>query len=337
MQDPAVFNAWKEIDLLLGSMYVLPSKDFLIGLDETGKGEVIGHTVLVGAIFPKEIFRKIDVIVGPADTKKHHEFSYWDVLFKNLDQFRNEGLDFNYERIPPWHVDKFNINKIMDVVYQRILAIFFRKVSVNNCRIVIDDYGIGATLKRFLKFLEMQGAEVVVASKADTNYLEVKIASLIAKKIREETIKRINDAPEFSINGLSIGSGNAGDPQTLNWLKKWYKSDKGWPWFVKKSFKTIQEIEGVYKKIEKVAPPINEEILSKEFLEEFEKGRLSIKSLEIVCPKCGASSKASTFAIFKENTRGKISGMRCTNCKNFIENADVTLRYYCGYIVPIAA
>jgi len=333
-QDPAVFNVWKEIDSLVGSMYVLPSKDLLIGLDETGKGEVIGHTVLVGVIFPKEIFKKIDLIVGPADTKKHHEFGYWDLLFKKLDQFRKENLDFNYERIPPWHVDKFNINKIMDVVYQRILATFLRKVSVCNCRIVIDDYGIGATLKRFLKFLEMQGAEVIVTPKADTNYLEVKTASLIAKRIREETIKRINEASEFQIDGLTIGSGNAGDPQTLKWLKEWYKSSKEWPWFVKRSFKTIQEIEGVKKEIKKAIPPIDEEILSKEFLEEFEKGRLSIKSLEVVCPVCGTSSKASTFAIFRENAKGKISGMRCTNCKNFIENADMTLRYYCGYIVP---
>jgi ribonuclease HII len=61
----------------------------------------------------------------------------------------------------------------------------------------LDDYGVGAILKRFLKVLEMQGAEVIVALKADVNYLEVKTASLIAKRIREETIKRINEASEF--------------------------------------------------------------------------------------------------------------------------------------------
>lgn len=180
----------------------------------------------------------------------------------------------------------------------------------------------------------MQGAEVVIAPKADTDYLEVKTASLIAKRIREETIKRVNDAPEFRIKGLSIGSGNAGDPKTLKWLKEWHKTSKEWPWFVKKSFKTIQEIEGEYKEIKKIVPPINEELLSKEFLEEFERGRLSIKSLEVVCPICGTSSKASTFAIFKGNNESKVSGMRCTNCKGFIKNADMTLRYYCGYIVP---
>jgi len=33
-------NAWQYIDSVVGSAYVLPTKDFLIGLDETGKGEL---------------------------------------------------------------------------------------------------------------------------------------------------------------------------------------------------------------------------------------------------------------------------------------------------------
>ena len=49
-QDPAVSEVWKEIDSMLGSAYSLPSKEYLIGLDETGKEEIIGHTVLTGYI-----------------------------------------------------------------------------------------------------------------------------------------------------------------------------------------------------------------------------------------------------------------------------------------------
>jgi ribonuclease HIII len=70
LQDPVVFDVWEETELLFGSMYVLPLKDFMVGLDETGKGEVIGHTVLVGVMLPKEIFKKIDLIVGLADTRR---------------------------------------------------------------------------------------------------------------------------------------------------------------------------------------------------------------------------------------------------------------------------
>jgi len=328
-KDPAVFEVWEYVDSLV-KRYILPTtKNFLIGLDETGKGEVIGHTVLTGAIFPKEIFGKIDLTVGPADTKKRHEFGYWDEVFKKLDHFRSFGLDFITERIPPWHVDRYNINKIMDVTYQRILSIFFRKTSTAQCRIVMDDYGIGPMLKRFLNFLEKQGAEIVVTSGADINYLEAKVASIISKRTREEVIKRINENPDYQANGLSVGSGNAGDPQTVKWLEEWHTSGKEWPWFVKRSFKTIQQIERKPEKVRKLIPPIKEELLSKEFREKFDKGHLSIQSLSINCPRCGETNKAVTFAIYEG-----ISGLKCPSCEKFIDYAGLTLRYYCGYVVP---
>ena len=45
IRDPAVHNAWDYIDFLVGSNYVLPTKDYLIGLDETDKGKFIGHSI----------------------------------------------------------------------------------------------------------------------------------------------------------------------------------------------------------------------------------------------------------------------------------------------------
>ncbi|MEM3464983.1 MAG: hypothetical protein QXU11_08100 [Thermoproteota archaeon] len=331
--DPAVENAWNFIDSIAGR-YVAPSKDFLIGLDETGKGEIIGHIILTGIVFPKEIFNQLDLIVGPANTKKKHDFGFWDNIFKQVDCFRSSGLDFILETIPPWEIDKYNINKMMDVTYQRILSEFFRRIQMDRCRIVIDDYGVGPTLNRFINFLRQQGAEVIVAHDADENYLEAKIASLISKRRREEFIKRINEDPDFQINGLSIGSGNAGDLQTINWLKEWYSAGKEWPWFVKRSFKTVREIEGRATKVEKLTPPIKENLLSTEFIEKFNKGHLSIKALSIVCPACGNTNKLMNFAIFEKGNGSKVSGMKCPSCGKLVDYAGMTLRYYCGYVVP---
>jgi len=334
LKDPAVLEMWKQIDFITGSRYVLPTKDFLIGLDETGKGEVIGHTVLTGVILPKEIFNEVDLLVGSADTKNRHKFGYWDDIFRRLDALRGKGIDFIYEKLPPWHVDKYNLNKIMDVAYQRILSIFLRKAEIGHCRIVLDDYGIGPTLKRFLNFLEKQGAEVVVTKNSEDKYLEARTASLISKRLREAVIKAINENSEYQINGLSVGSGNAGDPETNAWLKAWWEKRRSWPWFVKKSFRNIREIEGK-KEVKKIPPPIDERLLSQEFLDEFNKGNLSIKSLSLNCPYCGSILKSAEFAVFTKNGR-KISGIKCTNkgCGRIIDNAGITLRYYCGYVLP---
>ena len=331
--DPAVFEAWKQIDSLVESDYVLPSKGFLIGFDETGKGEVIGHMVLTGVVFPKEIFGKINLTVGPADTKKRHRFDYWDELFMRLDYFRNEGFDFINEKVPPWQIDIFNLNKIMDVTYQRILNIFFRKVPIAQARIALDDYGIGPTLKRFLTFLEKQGAEVVVMSRAEDQYLEVKSASLISKRLREAVLKSINENSEYKIDTFTVGSGNAGDPQTIKWLEKWHGSGKGWPWFIKRSFKNIRALEKKSGERKKIEPPIRENLLSSEFLEEFNKGHLSIRSLSIVCQSCGSILKSAAFATFEENGH-KRSELKCPNCNGFVRDAGLTLRYYCGYALP---
>ena len=333
--DPAVLTAWKYIDSTVGSAYVLPTKDFLIGLDETGKGELMGHTVLTGVIFPKHIFSELDFLIGPADTKNRHKFRYWDEIFRKLDRFRGSGFDFIPEKIPPWDVDRYNLNKIMDVVYQRVLNNFFREAQIGQCRVVLDDYGIGSTLKRFLKFLEMQGAEVVVAINSEDEYLEAKTASLIAKRIREGVMEAINQKIDFQIDGLSVGSGNAGDSQTLEWLNKWHALGKAWPWFVKRSFQTIRKMEGRTGRPKKTIPPIREELLSEEFVKEFSTGNLSIQSLSLGCSDCGGILRSAAFATVHKGER-KISELKCPNseCGKFLENAGITLRYYCGYVIP---
>ena len=328
-QDPAVEKVWDYIDSLVGSVFVQPTREFLIGLDETGKGELVGHTHLVGVIIPRHLFSQLEKIVSTADTKKAHSFEYWDNIFRQISQFISDGLEFIEEKIPPWHVDRYNLNKIMDVVYQRILASFFRKADIGKCRIVIDDYGIGLTLKRFLNFLERQGAEVVIAQKSDDTYLEARVASIIAKRNREAVIKAINENGDYKIDGISIGSGNAGNKQTLEWLEKWHSLEKPWPWFIKRSFSTVRKIEGLKGKVKKIIPPIRDNLLSEDFKKELDSGKLNIRVLSVICPSCGTTSKAVLF------TSGKKGFMaRCPSCRKPIEDLNFTLRYYCGFIVP---
>lgn len=145
---------------------------------------------------------------------------------------------------------------------------------------------------------------------------------------QQKVIEAIIKNPEFQIPDFPLGSGNAGDPQTLVWLKKWQAIRKEWPWFVKKSFKTIREIEGVKLKPRKLTPPINEHLISTEFREKFESGKLEIEMLSIVCP-CGAVSKAVKLIPIE----GKTTPI-CIQCGNELCDVPLTLRYYCGRILP---
>ena len=327
-RDPAVVAIWNQIQPHSTSGFVSPTRVYSIGLDETGKGEVLGHTVLAGVILPKTLFDQIGKIIGVADTKKRHTFRYWDNILKNLDPLKSEGLQFIIETIPPWHIDKFNINNILDIVYQRIVSNFTRLTSVPSCRIVLDDYGVGQTLRRYLRSLRNGGAEVIIAHKADDNYLEAKVASLIAKREREKTMETISKSEQYKVDGIDIGTGNAGDPQTLKWLNAWKVTKRQWPWFVKCSFRTVRELDGVPEPT-KDRPPVRDDILSQEFRREFQEGRFSVTSLSIVCPFCGVRSKAALMTHQDNVTAG-----RCPDCKKPIPGLNLALRYYCGFILP---
>jgi hypothetical protein len=77
-----------------GRGFIPSERAVSIGLDETGKGELVGHLTLVRAVVPARIRREVQEVIGPADTKKRHSANYWDALFARLHPLRRRGLDF---------------------------------------------------------------------------------------------------------------------------------------------------------------------------------------------------------------------------------------------------
>lgn len=328
--DPHLVEVHNHINGILGSKFVMPTKDFLVGFDETGKGEVFGHIILASVMIPKDIFGDLEEVIGVADTKNKHTVEYWDNIFKKIDYFKSKGLIYLIEKIPPWDSDKYNINKILDVTYQRMLLQISGRLN-SNTRIILDDYGIGVGLNRYLNYLNNIGVEVIKTTKADDRYLESRLASLVAKREQQKVLEAISKNSDFIIPGLPMGSGNAGDSKTVEWLKAWKKTDKPWPWFVKRSFSTVRQIDGFpYERVRKEAPMINEHLLSDDFKKRFESGELSVKSLSIKCPRCGTISK-SIKIIFKDKDSGPEA--ICINCKNRMEDIFSVLRYYCGKMI----
>jgi ribonuclease HII len=319
----------QQIDEIADNRFVPATKTYLIGLDETGKGEVLGPMILAGVFFPQKIFSSMEEAIGTADSKNKRTVQYWIELEKRLFSLKESGFSFLLDKIPPEHTDRFNTNKILDIVYQRIISILFRKADISKVRVTIDDYGIGDNLLRYLANLNNTGAEIIVAPKADEQYLETKVASLIAKIQHEKLMENIRNCTEYQIKKFPLGSGNAGDEKTLKWLKAWYQTGKPWPWFVKKSFKTVREIEGKLEAGEKENPPFRENLLCDDFMSEEIAENFSIKNLSVVCPAYGTVRKTSLVLIDENQTIG-----RCAYCKTPIEDLNHTLRYYCGYILP---
>ena len=320
----SVETALNDVSKILEGESARSEKEFLVGMDETGKGEVLGPSVLAVVVLRNALTHKIETELGSADTKKKHDFQFWDTLFRDLDRYRGHGLSYEIETILPWDVDKYNVNKLMDVVYQRLLSRLLSGLNPTHCRIILDDYGMGNNLHLYLKSLSKTGAEVRVEAHADENYVEVKTASVLSKWRRELAMKKIGE--KFSMPAVALGSGNAGDPLTVKWLKEWKQSGQQWPWFVKVSWKTIRELDGITNEPVKGSPPVRHDILSRDSQEMFREGRLSTSSLRVMCPHCGAS--LGSCKLTPEPAGGLVG--RCIQCNATIEDLAITLRYYCG-------
>lgn len=325
---PELEFIYGKITQIAGQTLSPASKPLLIGLDETGKGEVLGHAALAAVKVSADSILALDRIVGSVDTKSRKDFGFWDKLNLELEQLRGRGVEYLVETIPPWDIDRYNVNKILDVVYQRILGRVLIREDPVRVRIIIDDYGIGANLERYLESLAAAGAEVRVEAKADEHYPEVRTASIVAKWKRELAMKGLRE--RYSSKDFPIGSGNAGDPETIAWLKQWKEQGHPWPWFVKTSFRTIRELDGLAGTANKLEPPIRHDLLSVESARSFNEGRLSTATLAIVCPSCGHAAAAAKLT--PPTTGGGLLG-RCVACNEPISNLDTTLRYYSGVVL----
>ncbi len=242
--DAAVAESERHVDDLVGGRFVAPSREFLIGLDETGKGEIFGPVMLAGMVVPRGLFPAIEEIIGVADTKASRPARYWETLFARIEPLRAQGLDWTIRRIEPEEFDRISINRLLDRDYGRIVEELARRVEMKRARVVLDDYGAGRPLVDQLRRLSAAGAEVVKTTKADDRYLECRMASLVAKREQQRALETIRADARYRLVGQELGSGNAGDAKTLGWLRAWHGTRREWPPFVKKSFRTVREIDG---------------------------------------------------------------------------------------------
>src|SRR5205807_2268996 len=75
--DPEVEAAWAHVASLTKPRFVQSERPFMIGLDETGKSELVGPLTLVGALVPSRLVPRLVEIVELAETKTRHSLPYW--------------------------------------------------------------------------------------------------------------------------------------------------------------------------------------------------------------------------------------------------------------------
>ena len=131
---------------------------------------------------------------------------------------------------------KRNIASLNDIEQQSMLEVL-KKMKITPDEIYVDAADVKE--ERFGKAFEKQfpNAKVVSKHKADSLYLVVSAASIIAKVERDREIEKIRKKI-----GDEIGSGYPSDPKTRAFLKRYYLKHHRFPSFVRKSWDTVNKI-----------------------------------------------------------------------------------------------
>jgi ribonuclease HII len=203
------------------------------GVDETGRGPIIGPMVVAGVSIREEEHEKLLGMVE-RDSKKYSPRSRSRISWKA----RSLLEDVVVSVVPPREVDKWIFDRELgglNALEARVMSWVIDKMSADT--IYVDSCGVDAA--RFgetITSMTSRGARVISEHKADERYPVVSMASIIAKVLRDREVKKLS-----GMYG-EVGSGYCSDARTIDFLKKWYEDKRIFPTFVRKSWKTIDRI-----------------------------------------------------------------------------------------------
>jgi len=199
----------------------------IAGIDEAGKGPVIGPLVVCGVMCDEETAELLKDM-GVKDSKKldrERREELYDTI-KSLCKVK--VLKISVEDLNRL-MENMSINEVLKKAYVEIIRSLKPKVVYIDCPDV--------NVERFKHEMEERtGVEVFASHKADEIYPIVSMASIVAKVERDFEIDRMKE-----IYG-DFGSGYPSDPRTIEFLRSYLRENKSFPPIVRKRWKTLKRL-----------------------------------------------------------------------------------------------
>lgn len=208
-----------------------------IGIDDAGRGPLIGPMILAGVLANKEQERKFKSknIRDSKDIPQPERVSLEKLIKEN-------SISHKVIAITPFEIDSAlnspgtNLNKLEASISSKIInALNTKKEKI---KVIIDcpSTNIQAWKSEVQsKITNPENIELICEHKADVNHVSVSAASVLAKVKRESEVSKIRK--QFG----DIGSGYPSDPKTKEFLKKYGKdlADEG---IFRKSWSTWKKL-----------------------------------------------------------------------------------------------
>jgi ribonuclease HII len=205
-----------------------------MGIDEAGRGSLLGPLVVAGVVVDEEgekALRKMGVKDSKKLTPKRRE-----ELAPKIEAVAKSVLVM---RVQPCRIDKLrsegiNLDKIEAIKMAEI-------ISMSDADSVYVD-SLTSNPKKFMRLImeNMSGKnpEMNVENYADETYPVVSAASIVAKVERDASIQEIKNKVK-----VDFGVGYSHDERTVNYVEKLIQSRKPLPSFVRQSWITTQLLQ----------------------------------------------------------------------------------------------
>ncbi|MEA3378952.1 MAG: ribonuclease HII [Nanoarchaeota archaeon] len=187
----------------------------VLGIDEAGRGPVIGPLVIAGIRIKESNIKKLQEL-GVRDSKqiapKKREFMY-DKIIDIVD-------DYEILIIPPKEIDEALNSDNLNLNWLEAIksAIIINKLKPNKAILDCPSTNIAAYKNYLSIYLKDNSINIICEHKADENYPSVSAASILAKVVRDKKVK------ELAAKYGDLGSGYPSDPKTQKFLKlNWEK------------------------------------------------------------------------------------------------------------------
>ncbi|MDT7864390.1 MAG: ribonuclease HII [Thermoproteota archaeon] len=199
------------------------------GIDEAGRGPIIGPMVIAGVSFKEEVLLKLAKI-GVRDSKTLSPTKREELYYRIKDLAEN----YHIVKISPAEIDNAIFSGLkLTKLEAKYIAEIMKKVEAEIYYIDSPQNNPNSFLKVLNKFTDIKN--VVCEIKADKKYVQVSAASILAKVERDKEIRKM-----YEKYG-NFGSGYTSDKRTINFLKE--KISKGEiPEEVRKSWKTYRKL-----------------------------------------------------------------------------------------------
>ena len=206
----------------------------IVGVDDAGRGSIIGPLVIAGVLFNEEDLPKLRDL-GVKDSKvlspKRRE--------KLAEEVKKLALKYHIIKLQPAEIDKVvesnrklhKLNRLEAQTMAKVIEILKPDIAYVDASDVLAD-----RFKHHILECLPFTVQIISEHKADAKYPIVSAASIIAKVERDKAIA------ELTTKYGKMGCGYPTDPQTLEFLKNWMKKHKEYPEFVRQSWKPAKRL-----------------------------------------------------------------------------------------------